>query len=117
MVEKKDTTETMNHEEKCMITDVDRDREMVYVNFGKFGDVGLAPEDNKPIVEATIHTDSLEPDGIIRIDDLERKWSLRDLDDYFWSRRGEPIQQLANDDEPFSQIGRWFIFRFDLPEK
>ena len=46
MVEKKDTTETMNHEEKCMITDVDRDREMVYVNFGKFGDVGLAPEDN-----------------------------------------------------------------------
>lgn len=117
MVERKDTSETMNHEEECMITDVDRDREMVDVNFGKFGDVGLSPVDDKPIVEATIHTDSLEPDGIIRIDDLERKWSLRDLDEYFWSRRGEPIQQLANEDEPFSQIGRWFIFHFDLPEK
>lgn len=117
MVERKDTSETMNHEEECMITDVDRDREMVDVNFGKFGDVGLSPVDDKPIVEAIIHTDSLEPDGIIRIDDLERKWSLRDLDEYFWSRRGEPIQQLANEDEPFSQIGRWFIFHFDLPEK
>lgn len=117
MIRRKDTTETMNHKEECMITDVDRDREMVYVNFGKFGDVGLSPADNKPIVEGIIHTDSLEPDGIIRIDDLERKWSLRDLDEYFWSRRGGSIQQLANEDEPFSQIGRWFIFHFDLPEK
>jgi hypothetical protein len=117
MIDKKDASETMNQVEECMITDVDRDREMVYVNFGKFGDAGLAPVDNKSIVEATIHTDSLEPDGIVRIDELERKWSLRDLDEYFWSRRGEPIQQLANEDEPFSQIGRWFIFHFDFPEK
>lgn len=117
MTDKRDITETTNYEEECEITDVDRDWEVVNVNLGKFGDVGLSPEDNKPIVEATIHTDSSEPDGIIRIDDLERKWSLRDLDEYFWSRRGEPIQQLANEDEPFSQIGRWFIFHFDLPEK
>jgi hypothetical protein len=107
----------MNHEEDCIITDVDKDSKMVYVNFGKFGDVAFSPVENRPMVEAIIHTNSLEPDGIMQIDDMEQKWSLRELDDYFWNRRGWSIQELANADEPFAQIGRWFITHFDLPEK
>lgn len=108
MTKANNTYNTRKPGEECWITDVDRDREEVYVYFGEFGQAAYRIEEDEKIKIIVDTLDSLEVSDTLRID-AEAKWTLREIDSYFYERIGASVDDLVQEDEQLAKnLGRWF---------